>query len=420
MGVKHMAANSKRARVARMFASAALALCALGLAHGTAHAQEPAFPSRPIRFVVGFAAGGGVDVVARLFADKLPPLIGQPVVVENRGGAAGTIAARQVLAAEPDGYTILVNSNPMLINQVMNPGLGLDIERDLRPIASIAPQSVIIVAAPDLPVASLDQLIALARGRKLNYGTPGAGSVSHLAVEYLFTSLSGARMEHIPFTGAAPALTAAVASQIEVASTTMPPAVALVNSAKLKGIAVTSATRSAVLPQVPTVSEAGLQGLPVTAWTGLFVRARTPDAPVGRLTEAVLRVAEMPEVKARLAQLGFEPTTIAGDQFGRDCQPSSRCGPRWWKRRRSSCHRAVEPAAGAGHPCSSATSLARCNRSHGWRRSSSSIRRALFSRTSVWRRDDCAAAIGQLPYRRASCRGMCARGRCPPCRGRII
>ena len=151
------------------------------------------------------------------------------------------IAARQVVAAEPDGYTVLVNSNPMLINQMMNPGLGLDIERDLRPIASVAPQSVIIVAAPDLPVASLDQLIALARSRKLNYGTPGAGSVSHLVVEYLFTSLSGARMEHIPFTGAAPALTAAMASQVEVASTTMPPAVALVNSGKLKGIAVTSA-----------------------------------------------------------------------------------------------------------------------------------------------------------------------------------
>ncbi len=313
-----MAVTSRHARVARMCASAALALCVLGLAHGMANAQEPAFPSRPVRFVVGFAAGGGVDVVARLFADKLPSLIGQPVVVENRGGAAGTIAARQVLAAEPDGYTVLVNSNPMLINQVMNPGLGLDIERDLRPIASIAPQSVIIAAAPDLPVASLDQLIALARRRKLNYGTPGAGSLSHLAVEYLFTSLSGARMEHIPFTGAAPALTAAVASQVEVASTTMPPAVALVNSAKLKGIAVTSATRSAVLPQVPTVAEAGLQGLPVTAWTGLFVRARTPDAAVSRLTEAVLRVAEMPEVKARLAQLGFEPTSIAGDQFGRD------------------------------------------------------------------------------------------------------
>src|SRR5262245_44032340 len=155
-------------------------------------------------------------------------LLGQPVVVENRGGAAGTIAAGQVIAAEPDGYTVLVNSNPMLINQVMNPSLGLDIERDLRPVASVAPQSVIIVAAPDLPVASLGEVIALARTRRLNYGTPGAGSVSHLVIEYLFTSLSGVRMEHIPFTGAAPALTAAVASQVEVASTTMPPAVALV------------------------------------------------------------------------------------------------------------------------------------------------------------------------------------------------
>jgi tripartite-type tricarboxylate transporter receptor subunit TctC len=142
--------------------------------------------------------------------------------------------------------------------------------------------------------------------------------VSHLVVEYLFTSLSGVRMEHIPFTGAAPALTAAMASQVEVASTTMPPAVALVNAAKLKGVAVTSAERSAVLPQVPTVAEAGLKGIPVTAWTGLFVPARTPDAVINRLSQAVLLVAEMPDVKNRLAQLGFEPTSVPGEQFRRE------------------------------------------------------------------------------------------------------
>ena len=129
-------------------------------------------------------------------------------------------------------------------------------------------------------------------------------------------------MEHIPFTGAAPALTAAMASQVEVASTTMPPAVALVNSGKLKGIAVTSAARSAVLPQVPTVSEAGLKGIPVTAWTGLFVPARTPEAAVNRLTEAALRAAEMPEIKARLAQLGFEPTAFRATSSAATCQPS--------------------------------------------------------------------------------------------------
>ena len=303
-----------------MFASVALALCALGLAPGTANAQEPAFRRAP----------SGSSSASRPAAGswwpgcspKMTSLIGQPVVVENRGGAAGTIAARQVIAAEPDGYTVLVNSNPMLINQVMNPGLGLDIERDLRPIASVAPQSVIIVAAPDLPVASLDQLIALARSRKLNYGTPGAGSVSHLVVEYLFPSLSGARMEHIPFTGAAPALTAAMASQVEVASTTMPPAVALVNSGKLKGIAVTSAARSAVLPQVPTVSEAGLKGIPVTAWTGLFVPARTPEAarqPPDRGRAARRRDAR-DQGQARAARVradAFRATSSAAT-----CQPS--------------------------------------------------------------------------------------------------
>ena len=293
-----------------------LAGAALGAA-APAPAQEN-FPSRTIRLVVSFPPGGGVDAVARLFADKLAPMLGQPVVVENRGGASGTIAGKQVAAAAPDGYTVLVASNSMLVAQVMNPRTGLDTVRDLQAIASTAPQAVIVVVRPDIPAASLADLIALARTRQLNYGSPGAGSVPHLVIEHLFTAISNARMEHIPFPGAAQALTGALSSQVEAAVVTLPPAVALVASGKLKGIAVTTPARAAALPDVPTTTEAGYPNVVVTVWNGFFVPAKTPKAIADKLGAALLEVAAMPDIKQKLGQLGFEPTSIAGEQFQRD------------------------------------------------------------------------------------------------------
>jgi tripartite-type tricarboxylate transporter receptor subunit TctC len=299
-------------------------LAALGAA-SPAPAQEKAqdkaqdnFPSRTIRLVVSFPPGGGVDAVARLFADKMSPMLGQPVVVENRGGASGTIAGKQVAGASPDGYTVLVASNSMLVAQVMNPRTGLDIERDLQAIASTAPQAVIVVTRPDIAAASLADLIALARARKLNYGSPGTGSVPHLVIEHLFTAISNARMEHIPFPGAAQALTGVLSNQVEVAVVTLPPAVSLVTSDKLKGIAVTTPARAAALPGVPTTTEAGYPNVVVTVWNGFFVPAKTPKAIADKLGEAILAVAAMPDIKQKLGQLGFEPTSIPGEQFQRD------------------------------------------------------------------------------------------------------
>jgi tripartite-type tricarboxylate transporter receptor subunit TctC len=202
-----------------------------------------------------------------------------------------------------------------MINQIMNPNLGLDIERDLAPVASVAPQAVIIVTPPDLPVTSLQSLIDLAKTRSLNYGTPGAGSVSQLVVEQIFSTQSGARMTHVPYPGAAPTLTAAMSNQVEVASTTMPPAVSLVKSGKLRGIAVTSAVRSVALPDVPTVAEQMPQGLSVSVWSGFFVPVRTPQAIVDRLTDAVLKIAGMPDTKEKLAQFGYEPISVGAAQF---------------------------------------------------------------------------------------------------------
>jgi tripartite-type tricarboxylate transporter receptor subunit TctC len=283
----------------------------------TALAQD-AFPSRTVRLVVSFPPGGGIDAVARLFADRMAALLGQTVVVENRGGASGTIAGKAVAAAEPDGYTVLVASNSMVVAQVMNPKVGLDVAKDLTALASAAPQAVILVAQNELPAASLNDLLALAKARRLNYGSPGAGSIPHLVVEYLFGSLSGVKLEHIPFPGAAQALTGLLGKQTDLALVTLPPAASLVKADKIKGILVTTAARSAALPAVPTVAEQGFPGFSVSAWTGFFVPARTPKPIAGRLGDAIVKVAEMPEIKARLGQLGFEPTSVGGEQFQRD------------------------------------------------------------------------------------------------------
>lgn len=283
-----------------------------------AAAQETNYPSRSIRLVVGFPPGGGVDVIARLFADKLSGLLKQSVVVENRPGASGSIAGRQVANAEPDGYTVMVNSNSILVNQVLNPNTGLDIERDLVAVVSVAPQPNIIVAAPGLQVKSLDELTALARTRKLLFGSPGLGSVPHLVVEYLFTSLLNIRLDHVPYQGAAHALTAAMTGQIELASVTMPPAVALVTAGKVNPIVVTTANRVAALPTVPTVAESGHPGFVILTWTGFFMPAKTPKAVVERFEKAALEVAALPEIKDRLVALGFDTSSTAGDQFRRE------------------------------------------------------------------------------------------------------
>ena len=309
--------DGRRLHVTR-FGTWAVLLLGIGALFGSfapAAAQDKPYPSRKVRFIVGFPPGGGVDAVARLFADKMSVLFNQPVVVMNHGGAAGGIAGKLVSAEDPDGYNVLINSNSMVIFSLMNPQAGLVVERDLEAVASVAPQAIIIVCSPDLKVNSLRELIAVARTRSLTYGTPGSGSIPHLVVEQLLSTLPEVHMQHVPFQGAAPALAAVMANQIDIASVTLPPAAPLVTAGKVKGIAVTSATRSAALPQIPTAAESGFPTIVATAWTGFFVPPKTPKAVVDRLEQAILQVAAMPDIKARLAGLGFEPTSTPGAQF---------------------------------------------------------------------------------------------------------
>jgi tripartite-type tricarboxylate transporter receptor subunit TctC len=295
----------------------AVALITLVACFVTAVAQDN-YPTRTVRLYVSFPPGGGIDAVARLFADKMAGLLGHPVVVENRAGAAGLIAGRAVAAMEPDGYSVLIASNSMIVAQLMNASPGLNIENDLLAVASVAPQANIVVAAPDLPANSLADVFALARTKVLNYSSPGIGSVPQLLFAHLASTLPGVRMTHVPFPGAAQALTSTMASQTEVSVVTLPPAVPLVASGKLKGLAVTTPTRSAALPNVPTVAEAGYPGLSSTVWAAFFVPAKTPKPIADKLGDAVLKVAAMDDIRQKLTQLGFEATSVPGEKFQRD------------------------------------------------------------------------------------------------------
>lgn len=307
-----MAKRFFRTPVQLMLAASLVLVCV-----SPSHAQRETYPARPVKIIVGFPPGGGVDVVARLIAQKMSGVWGQPVVVENRPGAASIIATRLVAGAAPDGYSILINSNSMVVNQVANPNAGYDIERQLIPILNVAWQPNIIVAAPALPVASLGEVISLARTRKLSYGTPGQGSVPHLAVVYLFNMLAKTDILHVPYSGAAPALTAIIGNQVDLGVMTLPPAVPHVKAGKVKGIAVTSAKRASTLPDVATVAESGFPGYNVNVFSGFFAPAATPKAAVDRFREAVLTVMAMVDVKERLAALGFEPADTSGDEFRR-------------------------------------------------------------------------------------------------------
>lgn len=291
---------------------------------GTAQAQDSAYPSRPIHLVVSFPPGGGIDGVARLFADKLSGVLHQSVVVENRGGAAGSIAGKQVASAAPDGYTVLVGSNSMVINQIINPKSGLDVEHDLMALASVAKQAIIVVTPSDLKVGSLKELIALARERPLTYGTPGAGSIPHLLIELLVEKLPGVQLTHVPFQGAGPALTAAIAHQVDIGSMTLPPAVPLVKAGKLHALAVTIPQRSAALPDVPTTAEAGFPEVVGTAWAGIFVPLKTPPAVAKKIENAILEVAAMPSIKQRLTELGYETAATPGVQFQKEISEETR------------------------------------------------------------------------------------------------
>ena len=285
---------------------------------GAANAQPAiVYPDKPVRLVVAFAPGGIADVVARFIGQKLGDAWGQPLVIENRGGAAGSIATKLVAKAAPDGYTVLINTSAYVVAPGLNKDAGYDPEKDLVPVMNVASSPNMIVVNPGIAANTLKDAMALAKTGKLNYGTAGAGTTPHLSAEYLFRILAGVNIVHIPYPGAGPALNAVMGGQVELGSVALAPAVPLVRSGKVRALAVSSAKRVAALPDVPTIAESGYPGFEDNTWVGLFVPVGTPPAIVDRLNAAVAAVLAQPDLKERLAGLGFEPDGGSPGEFAR-------------------------------------------------------------------------------------------------------
>jgi tripartite-type tricarboxylate transporter receptor subunit TctC len=284
-----------------------LALAAAFCFSGAAAAQQPAaWPQKPVRFVVAFPPAGIADIIARPVAQKLSDAWGQPVVIDNRGGASGNIATRLVAKAPPDGYTVLVHVSGYAVNPSLSTDAGYDPQKDLKVATFVARSPNVIVSAPKLAANSLAEAIVLAKAGKFSYGSPGAGTTPHLSAAYVFKVLARVDVVHIPFQGGGPALNAAMGGQVEFASVPVAPAVQLIKAGRVKGLAVTSKKRVTAIPDVPTVTEAGLPEVDHDTWVGLFLPAGTPPAVVTRLHAAVAAVLATPDMKDRLSALAFE------------------------------------------------------------------------------------------------------------------
>lgn len=271
---------------------------------------------KTITIQVGYSAGGGNDVLARIVAPRLAELLGQPVVVENRPGASGAIAAQYTARAAPDGQTLLIGGMDLGYNPIINPKLGYDLWRDFVAVAPIASTPLVLVAHPSLSANTPGEIVALANAKpsQLNYGSAGAGSGSHMGAE-LFRYVTKVDIVHIAYKGSSASVTDLVGGQVQLVFTTLPTVVPLVKAGKLKVIAVTSAQRTPVLPEVPTFVESGLSDISWAYWFGFFAPAGTPKAVQARLHDAVATVMRMPDVVASLDKAALQPMTGTTEEF---------------------------------------------------------------------------------------------------------
>jgi len=294
-----------------------LALLGAGLL-ASAGALAQSFPAKPVRMVVGFAAGGSTDKLARLMAQRMTEILGQQVVVENRPGAAGNLAAEFVAAAPPDGYTLFMST---LSSQAINPHLyklKFDPIKSFEPITLVAKYPLLLVVPPQIQVNSVQGLIAHARANpgKTFFASSGSGSPAHLAGE-IFKRATGTEVQHIPYKGGGPAMLALMANEVQFGFETIPSAISHARSGKLKGLGVTSDARSVAAPDLPTMQESGLRGFSVTSWAGLLAPAGTPRDVLARLTEATIAAINSPAVKSALTADGAEPGGNTPAEFAR-------------------------------------------------------------------------------------------------------
>lgn len=308
-----------RARVlqpsVRVVSAAAISV-ALSLTPYAAIAQT-AYPAKPVRLVVGFSPGGGQDIAARILARHLSASWGQSVVVDNRAGANGMIAAAAVAAAAPDGYTLHMFTANDTVNAGARAKLPFDTLRDLAPVTSVSSSPYLLGVHPALPVKTAAELIAFAKKRpgELHYGSSGSGSPIHLSTA-LFNRMAGLDMVHVPYKGIAPALVDLVSGQIQVAMASLASFMQHYKAGRVKVLAVTGETRSAQLPHVPTIAESGLPGYEASTWNGIMAPGKTSPAIVGAMNRELVRLLALPEVRDAFLTLGTEPKSSTPEAFG--------------------------------------------------------------------------------------------------------
>ncbi len=293
-----------------------LAFFVLLVAGFDAAAQQ--FPARPVKLVVGFTPGGGVDIAARTLAPKLSELIGQPVIVENKPGAGTNIANEFVAKSVPDGTTLLVTTSAVAINMSLYRSLAFDTLRDFAALSIFSESPNILVVNSKLAAQNLRDFIAYARANpgKLNYSSAGAGTTQHLSAE-LFKLKTGLAIVHVPYKGTAPSLTSLIAGETDLTFANIPAILQHVKSGRLRPLASTGGKRAALMPEVPTMKEAGVDGVEVTVWYGVLAPAALPREMVAGLSGAVARAAQDPEMRKRLAEQGAEPVGSSAEEFGR-------------------------------------------------------------------------------------------------------
>ena len=300
---------------------------ASGLALSAAvHAQ--AFPSKPVRIVVGFPAGGPLDQHARLLSDKLQTVLGQPVVMDYKAGAGGTVGAQEVMRAPPDGHTImLANTGVMVINPALYNRLPYATLKDFVPVARTAMQPLALLVNPSVPAKNLQEFMAYAKSRpgQVNFGSAGNGGISHLVPE-MFKTATGLFMVHIPYRGSAPAFTDLMGGQVQFMAESIPQAASYHKQGKVRALAVTSKERNPALPEVPTVIESGIKGFEVVGFYGFLAPAGTPKGVVNKLSDAFGQVLQMPDVRNRMVSQGADPAFLGADDFAKFLAAEM---PRW-------------------------------------------------------------------------------------------
>jgi tripartite-type tricarboxylate transporter receptor subunit TctC len=291
-----------------------LARCPLIVALIAWAASQPAaaqpYPARNITFVVPFAAGGVADVIARIVAQKLGERTGWKVIVENRGGAGGNLAARMVSVAEADGYTVLATTTALAINATTSRSKGYAVE-DFKAVAVVATTPDVLAVHPSNPAKTLAEFIANAKGKTINFGSSGMGTTPHIATEYLLRELAKLNVTHVPFSGGAPAVSAALGNHIDLLSASLPTAISQINDGGLRALGVAAARRSSSAPNVPTYAEIGYPNLYSATWIGFFVPARTPDTVVVRLNAEINEALKAADVPQKLRSIGFDVITTS-------------------------------------------------------------------------------------------------------------